>query len=513
MDLQRNLDSEQLSLRDAARLCCPELASTVADGKLGYPDSPEYNASLESYYSVQQESIRPACIVFPQTIQDVSDAVKVLTKHTINGLCKFAIRSGGHTSWAGASNIAGGVTLDLRGLNSIDLSEDGKTVQIGPGASWDVIYQKLDPLGRSVAGGRVPTLRPCGWSWLVLSDGTVVNANENENADLLFALRGGGNNFGIVTLIDLETYDQGLLWSASLMCDASVVESNAKEFVRLSTAHDYDEKASFLLSFAYIGSMGLSVIANTLIYADAVENPPVYQKFLKLPALQVTTGLKNMTTLSLEGEAMVPKGARSLHCTHTVISTEAMLQAIHKVWNDAVSAVRNVSGISWVLSFDPVPPCFYARHAASNALGLSGRNGAALLVLLLDVRWSEATDDETVASTAKLLFEAIKHEAQKIGAFDPFIYLNYAGPDQNPIATYGAENVQRLRAIRSRADPGELFTEQVPGGHKVPGESLIHYTRLYCVGYYIWLQGFSGFVKACMPHHCLTLSLIINTST
>lgn len=154
------------------------------------------------------------------------------------------------------------------------------------------------------------------------------------------------------------------------MCDASVLDSSVKEFVRLSTAHEYDENTSFLLSFAYIGSMGLSVIANTLIYADAVEDPPVYQNFMKLPALQVNTGLKSLTTLSLEGEEMVPKGARSLYRTHTVISTEAMLQAIHKVWDDAVSAVRNVSGISWVLSFDPVTPVLLRSSCGLERSGL-----------------------------------------------------------------------------------------------------------------------------------------------
>lgn len=62
----------------------------------------------------------------------------------------------------------------------------------------------------------------------------------------------------------------------------------------------------------------------------------------------------------------------------------------------------------------------------------------------------------------------IKKEAQAVGAHDPFIYLNYAGPDQHPIATYGAVNVERLRATRSRVDPSGLFTNQVSGGHKVP---------------------------------------------
>ena len=47
------------------------------------------------------------------------------------------------------------MTLDLRALDSIEFSEDGETVKVGPGASWDAVYRKLDPLGRSVAGGRV----------------------------------------------------------------------------------------------------------------------------------------------------------------------------------------------------------------------------------------------------------------------------------------------------------------------------------------------------------------------
>lgn len=264
-------------------------------------------------------------------------------------------------------------------------------------------------------GGGISHLSPQhGWTCdtvrnyqVVLSDGSVVDANGNENEGLFFALRGGGNSFGIVTRIDLETFEQGLLWSASLVCDVSVLDSNIKEFVRLGAADAYDEHASFLLSFAYVGSMGVPIVVNMLTYTEGVENPPIYQNLMKLPALQVTTGLKDMTTLSLEGEAMVPKGGRSLYRTGTIVSTEAMLQAVHRVWCDVVPAIRNVPGIVWSLSSDPVPPLFYARHAASNALGLTGRDGAPLLVLLLDARWSEASDDETVVSTAEGLFDNV----------------------------------------------------------------------------------------------------------
>jgi len=116
------------------------------------PGSGAYNASLESYFAQQQSSLHPACIVSPQSVQGVSVAVKYLTEAGHN--CLFAVRSGGHTSWAGASNIAGGIVIDLRALNTIELNANQSIVSVGVGASWDTVYEKLDPLGLGVNGGR-----------------------------------------------------------------------------------------------------------------------------------------------------------------------------------------------------------------------------------------------------------------------------------------------------------------------------------------------------------------------
>ncbi|KAK8112600.1 oxidoreductase [Apiospora sp. TS-2023a] len=464
------------------------LTSVFGEDKVAYPDSPAYQKSLASYYSVQQATIRPAYIVFPRTVEDVADAVKTLAKKGPS--ISFAVRSGGHTGWAGASNIAGGVTLDLTGLNDIEVTQEGTVVRVGTGATWDAVYQKLDPLGRTVAGGRVAGvgiggltlgggishLSPQhGWTCdtvlnfqVVLSDGQVVDANADENADLFWALRGGGGNFGIVTRIDLQTFEQGLLWHASVMRDTSVLDADIKEFVRLSTAEDYDEHASFILCFAHIGAMGKSVLVDTLVHTKGEENPPFYRNLMNLPAIQKSTGLKSMSTLSIETVAMAPKGSRSLWRTHTILSTEAVLHAIYAVWNDAVSAIKDVPGIVWLLMFDPVPPTFYARHADANAMGLTGRDGAALLVILMQVEWRNEADNELVNSTAKIMMNNIEKEATALGAYDPFVFLNYAMPDQNPIASYGEENVRRLVAVRDRVDPAGMFTKQVPGGTRSP---------------------------------------------
>ena len=92
----------------------------------------------------------------PASAQEVSTIIRVLNKDQYENVdgCKFAIRSGGHTSWGGAANIQGGVTIDLSNLKQVDVSQDGKMVSVGPGNRWGEVYSKIQPLGLAVSGGR-----------------------------------------------------------------------------------------------------------------------------------------------------------------------------------------------------------------------------------------------------------------------------------------------------------------------------------------------------------------------
>ena len=126
-------------------------------GKVFLPGSQEYKESLDTYFSAQESQVKPACIVRPQKTADVVTVLSRLVQanqlHGIGSL-KFAIRSGGHACFAGSANVSDGVTLDLRGLNSIDVNEGSSQVSIGTGASWGEVYRTLDPLGLAVPGGR-----------------------------------------------------------------------------------------------------------------------------------------------------------------------------------------------------------------------------------------------------------------------------------------------------------------------------------------------------------------------
>ncbi|KAK9429083.1 hypothetical protein V1505DRAFT_422869 [Lipomyces doorenjongii] len=143
--------------------------------------------------------------------------------------CPFAVKSGGHAAFAGSSSIQNGLNIDLSPLN----------ISVGAGNRWVDVYNYLLQYNISVVGGRVSDIgvggltsgggisffsQIYGWACdnvvnyeVVLASGLVVNVNPNSYKDHYWALRGGGNNFGIVTRFALSTHSQGSLWSGSLV--------------------------------------------------------------------------------------------------------------------------------------------------------------------------------------------------------------------------------------------------------------------------------------------------------
>ena len=121
-------------------------------GKVSLPSDSGYDASLKSYFSQQEAEITPYCIVSPLNESDVSTAVKILAAP--DSTTKFAIRGGGHTVWKGSANIEDGVTIDLRNMNTVKVSEDKTVISVGAGALWRDVYTVTDSLGLATSGGR-----------------------------------------------------------------------------------------------------------------------------------------------------------------------------------------------------------------------------------------------------------------------------------------------------------------------------------------------------------------------
>lgn len=263
--------------------------------------------------------------------------VQILTT-TADGLeegkkseCQFAIRSGGHMGFKGASNIDGGVTLDLRAINHIDINDERSTASIGTGATWDAVYDTLDPLELSINGGRAAGVGVGGLTLgggisyysarygftsdsasnfeLVVANGSIISAKNDP--DLLVALRGGANNLGIVTRIDFDVFEQGKIWGGMTYHPASTLDGQIDAFVQLNSVDAYDEYASQILIYAYTAVMDMvpvSLIVNEIEYTKAEANPPVFAPVMNLSRYYSTMRMATMGELARDGGGAQPKG-------------------------------------------------------------------------------------------------------------------------------------------------------------------------------------------------------------
>ncbi|HET8662917.1 MAG TPA: FAD-binding oxidoreductase [Nocardioides sp.] len=162
----------------------------------------------------------PAYVLRPTDVGDVQAGIAFAREQ---GLA-LAVRGGGH-GFAGFGTNADGVVLDLTGLDSVEVvDEERNIVRIGGGATWGQVADALGPLGlaisagdtRSVGVGGLTLTGGIGWKVrkhglaldnvvaveVVTGTGEVLRASGEENAELFWAIRGGGGNFGVVTAFE-----------------------------------------------------------------------------------------------------------------------------------------------------------------------------------------------------------------------------------------------------------------------------------------------------------------------
>ncbi len=190
-------------------------------GGVTRPDDPDYDEVRALYNGMIDK--RPALIA---RCADVEDVVAAVAFGRENGL-DIAIRAGGHNG-GGLGSVDDGLMIDLSGLKQIDVDPDARKATIGGGALLGEVDTATNAHGLATPAGIISTTGAGGLmlgggighltrnfglsidnilgAEVVLADGSVVQANEKENPDLHWALRGGGGNFGVVTKIEAQLH-------------------------------------------------------------------------------------------------------------------------------------------------------------------------------------------------------------------------------------------------------------------------------------------------------------------
>lgn len=193
------------------------------DGELFGPDSPGYEA-IRRPVNLAYQDVHPRFVILCRSVSDVVAALRYAAttgQHIVP-------RGGGHC-FAGRSSTDG-IVLDMSGLHDISVA-DNQIATIGAGARLGQVYAVLHTYGRTLPAGCGPTVGITGLTLgggigllgrkhgltcdrlvgaqVVLSDGSVVDCDDNQEPDLFWALRGaGGGQFGVVTSLRFDTVDE-----------------------------------------------------------------------------------------------------------------------------------------------------------------------------------------------------------------------------------------------------------------------------------------------------------------
>jgi FAD/FMN-containing dehydrogenase len=435
-------------------------------GTLTLPRDDGYDTCRRVFNAMHDR--RPAVVARCNSTADVVAAVGYARE---NGLV-IAVRSGGH-SVAGLSVCDNGVLIDLGGLKQIEVNPQSLTARAGGGVLWGEFDAATQQHGLHTPGGRVTTTgvggftTGGGYGWtsskygltcdnlvsaqVVLADGRVVVASEQENSDLFWGIRGGGGNFGIVTEFEYRLHRLGPLVLAGL---ALWPIECAPEVVR--AWRDYVDKAP-----------------------DEVSTACVI----------VTAPLEEFVPANMRGR--VALGMAGMYVGDPEVGARVMLPL--KDLGPAVDLIQPMPYTAFQAIIDPMAPAGfrsywrgeYLETLSDGAIDAFLEHGTALTgagaplsqVIIFRIgqgvtavpdeatafshreapymfhpitMWRDRADDDRLIAQTRTMCDAMRPFSSG-GA-----YLNFT-PEDRVRDAYGPDKYQRLVALKTKYDPANLF--------------------------------------------------------
>ncbi|PQE19482.1 6-Hydroxy-D-Nicotine Oxidase protein [Rutstroemia sp. NJR-2017a WRK4] len=445
-------------------------------------DDASYTVRQASYWS-NTAKLKPACIVRPRSAEEVSLIIRTLVGRSE----KFAVRSGGHTQYAGANNIEGGVTIDLGLLDWTKYDAATETVDIGPGGRWGPVYAELKKHGRVVAGGRDGNVGVAGLLLgggktfftarrgfacddviayeVVLASGEIVTVDASNFDDLFRALKGGMNNFGIVTNFRMKAFKCDEVWAGLTYFPKQVIPGAIEALVDFTDNIPKDLDSNLLCFFTYPEFKDTLVVAG-YVQTAGIENAPAYEKWLALPSINTTCQMTSVSDV-VNAYAIAPDTFLTA-CFKNDTRIVAKASELHdRLVEEIKSFIPDGNFITQCL-FQPLSKIIGQRsaEAGGNIMGVERQSENGLLFTIVIMVKTE--EQETfVYPKAKAWLRGVQEFAATIDGNLDWIFMNYADPSQNPLASYGIENVQKMKDVAAKYDAGEVFQKLCPGGFKI----------------------------------------------
>jgi FAD/FMN-containing dehydrogenase len=434
-------------------------------GDLLTGDSPGYDEARAIWNAMIDR--RPALIVRCAGTADVIQAVNFAREHRAH----VAVRGAGHNI-AGSGVCEGGLLIDLSALTSVHVDPELQVARVEPGATLGDLDHETQafglatPVGINSTTGIAGLTLGGGFGWLsrrygatvdnlrsadvVTADGELLKVSSAENPDLFWAIRGGGGNFGVVTSFEFDLHPVGPEVLSGLIVHPFSAAPDVLRHYRECVADMSDDLSVWAvlrkappLPFLPEETHGTEILILAALYAgdmaDGEKELAPLREFGE-PIADVISP-HPYTGWQAAFDALLTPGARNYWKSHnfTGLSDELIDVAI-----DFAGRLPT-----------PHSEIFFAllggAHGRVPVDATAYPHRDAQFVMNVHTRWESAGDDDRCVAWAREFFDAT--EPYATGG----VYVNFVPEDEERVPQAYGSNYERLREIKRRYDPENLF--------------------------------------------------------
>ncbi len=435
------------------------------------PDTDGYDAARAVWNAMIDR--RPALIVRPVDTDDVRTAIRAATGAGL----PISVRGGGHNV-AGHGVGEGSLMIDLSAMRGVRVDPIARVARVDGGATWGDVDRATQAHGLATPGGLISETGVGGLTlsggigWLrsahglsidnllgaevVTAAGDVVEATpDGPHADLLWALRGGGGNFGVVTRFDLRLHELGPeVW----FCGPVYALDDGPAPIRrwrdlLAGMHD---RVGSIVEFW--------TVPEDEAYPREAWGRRVYT-IAAMYAGDATTGEALLAPLRDLGPLVTDFSGRMLYTEAQQLSDTIIPFGRHRCyWKSRYLATLDDATIDAICRHNAAPPSpntlssiwnFGGATAAVPADATAFGDRSMPWMASFDAIWTDEADDE-----ANMAWTRRGWDRMAPWAAGDRIYLNFPGHGEDPSLTeraFGAANHARLRSIKAIYDPANVF--------------------------------------------------------
>jgi len=443
---------------------------TVIKGNLILPGDQDYEEARLVWNGMIDQ--HPAMIANCKNTQDVIHTVNFAREHRL----LTAVRGGGHNV-AGLGTCDGGLVIDLSAINQVELDLERKVAIVGSGARWRDVDPVTQAYGLATPGGVVSDTGVAGLTLgggfghirnkfgltcdnllaveMVTAEGQLIRASETENRELLWGLRGGGGNFGVVTRFEFQLHPLG---PEVFLC------------MVFHPGDDLTDAFQFFRDFSQNVSDEVSTLAFSGIFPDGSESfPPEshgkpYIAFMGIYTGDPEAGEKALSPLREYAQPVTDYSGKVFYKTAQALLDEDYPSHVMRYYWKSINLMRlDEAALDLIAEHARLQPSQFSttdlwhiggavKRFGEDHAAFNGRHASFLLNI--EANWVKPEDDQANIDWVRGFLDVMKPYS------DGSLYLNFAGLQEEGEAmmkgAYGP-HYTRLAALKAKYDPDNLF--------------------------------------------------------